>query len=757
MKHRHRIVARGYPGEVNPPAFSYLLSAGPLWKEALKSNRVRGLRRLCADPDNPESSGPLALDWALHFDSALSMRDAWSGATLSTTEELPTAFRGGVGIAQGLGWIGAELTSARVITQTGGQKIGANGAHCIRFYIEQPAIELAEGESSAATIWQYRWGAYQLEARAGSLNLMRRAPTWTQAQEDVLHGIERTGESDPAAADQATALRLQLYAESTSVPVSELYGRVHELTFIAEPGPGVLHVFGEEGAYASLNHEQIAAKQLRPDDGVGQMWPQCARSMRSKGHIWFAQWGAPDFRQIGELWTANIKTGYWADALGDCIKSGVWDNSQLGSDVELTTENVNEVFFRIRLKLTGDGTGTPLVYHALAVIEPGERTGSDETFWDSDDFLNDDGSTIVRDVSAQFEGARRVYTVVLEDQKGRVFSAAGGVNHSISEGRLIDIYTDGAADVIKGLVTNAVAGPVAGIRTNQQLALVRRFETTITLSVDAGHALLDEAEFQVDLVGDGMNGNEWLRLLLRCGGYRQSELGRIQTNFESNLGFGDVLPKIESAAWGAEPRERPAIGSKIGAYLNDFATDYGLGRELLYGDGWAFEARPKTVAKYNGAEINFTQDGNPDTYPGRFQIIQGLEPNRETTEFYNIFPVEGAPDRDGKPITSEFRVHESINPSKWSSLGINNHIGRALRAPVYRKSSLRTLDQAFRAARGYFARLPKTPRINVFETYYHSFLRPYMRIRVDGVLSEIERMPSASSRADRMQLAAREL
>lgn len=765
MKHVHRLVALDYPGVVSPRPFSFLLSSGAIWKQAAKAGLVAGVRRLCEDKKDLDSSAPLILDFSPNFDPALNTDfkpDApgtQSGGLI--IEQLPTAFKGGLGIGAGVGWTVSDPTITG--TLSGSKPISQNGAHCIRFYLERPATKTDGASLGGGALWQYRFDAWQFQVRDGKFEMMRRLPAWTQGAEDSLQSLQKQKGAD---GEQIALSKAQIYADFTECSLGEAYNRVVCLTFIAEPGPGSVHIFSYDGHYHKVERSDVRDARLTPTEGVGTVWARGARSHRSRGHLWFAQWGAPQFLGSATVKSVPQMLRGPADSLSNCRKTGVWDTNWAGTNVSLNLETTDSTW-NFKLMLTGDGSGTPFVYNALATLDPGERSGTDNVFWDSDDHKRKSGHTIIKSVTPQFDGARRTYKVEIWDSSGSGFSGAslnlqGNGLHCL-EGRMVNLYTNGDLDVWHGLILDATPGPLASVEDGLPRANAALPNTLISLTVGDGHAMLDDAEVEADAIGDTLNGNEWLRFWLMCAGARASELTQIPTNFEGNLGFGEVLPKIEGAAWGENPRERPALGAKIGSYLEEFTGDYGLGALLLHGtQGWTFARIGNTVRSWNGTPIEFWGKGkgrsDPNTYPGRLCVLEPLEAPRDWTDAFNEFPVEGAELPDGTRVTASYVLHESQDPLQWNNPAVRNHMGRVRRAPVYRKESLRTKDQCWRAARGRAALKGACPgRYYHFETYYHWFLRPYDVISVFGRICRIDRIPQADSARDRMQIAAREL
>ena len=764
MNHSHQLIARGYPGRVSPPAFSYLLSSGALFKQAYNAGLVSGLRRLGAPSNTPETeTAPLILDFTPSFEGV-----APASGAQNSIETLPSAFRGGLGKSLGYGWTEADTENALSFSTTG--SVGKNGAHCIRFYLERPALKIEDDDNAlgAGALWQYRFGAWQLQARDGRFEIMRRTPQWTQELEDSLQQTERQRGSDGAT---VAAIKAEIYADCADLNFGEVYNSVHCLTFIAEPGPGALHIFSLSGEYARVEHSQIRDLRLTPTDSlestgqasVGAVWNRFTRGHRSRGHLWFAQWGAPEFDNIAQILTPRQKNGYFTDGLGDCNRSGIWDLSAPGTGATLEYEELNQVEFRFKLTLTGDGSGTPILYSAQAVLDPGERNGFDDVYWDSDDYRRPSGSTMIKGVYPQFEGARRVYKVEIWDSYGTALEEKSGFGLHLLEGRICDLKTNGEFDIKGGLITDAKIGPMASVEQNIHRANATKADSLITLTVADGHALLDEAEVKVDAAGDDRDGNEWLRFWLKNAGFRDSELTQIPTTFEANLGFGEKLSKIESAAWGEAPRERPAIGAKIGDYLRDFTADYGVGALLTHGkNGWQFDRFGTNLRNWNGHAVEFWGKGggrgNPENYPGRLAVLESFEIARDWTDTFNEWTVEGQALPDGTIVSDTFSLPASQNPAAWNNPKGGNHVGRVRSAPIYRNAALRNKEQCYRAARGRAALAGGAPgRYYFFETFYHWFLRPYDVIRVFGIPCRIDKIPGADSARDRMQIAAREL
>lgn len=740
-KHKARLKAFGYRGQPSPPPFNFNFMATGELKRAQKTGRIRSLDRL-GDDSGDGANNATFLAHVLEFPEEFNVKAFWA-QTLGTgdhLQEFPNAFRGALG---GLGH--ADSSDSPVAYQSGAGLILANAAFTMRLFLLEPDNDVVK------PLFQSRWWRYQFQIRDGNAEIMRLSQSWTQAQEDALNLLLENSdltEAEQQAIDDARAL---IYEDYQSLSIgrgeSNAYGTAYTITFLPEPR-GILNIVleGEKG-------EQVPNTAILRPRQNGLMWPDCALELRSNQGAFLWQVGYPLFAPIGE-YTIPLKdrvNHYFVDSLGDFSAAGNWDETLPGTNVDVFLDPINSVSANLVLKLTTSNPRyTPFAYSVQGNIAAGARIWDGTTAWDSDDYLESDGTTQIKDVDLQIDSEMRrmVATVTVKDTNGAIFGDIAGDTYSnyyypALENRIASLAIDGVPLITNGLVKAATLTNLRKATPNTTRAAVTKGETEIVLTICDQWGVLDEDVMDDDPIGDGKTLGAFLREILNNGGVNNEEMTGL------SAADGITLPR---AAYGEPPAVRPAIGTSRGDYLRSLIEKFGMGWILTVSTLGIWTFGPKStgiVANFDTASDDMDED----------RVLHPLDAVREFDECYTHFRVEGAEDVNGDVLCDEYTIWEAEGtgadrtgpPSKL-------FIGRRRKYPTLRDDGLRNQSDVTRAARS-LAQLygyNTCGRSWTYETHFDPTYLPGARATIDGLAVEITRVGGANMKENRMQLTLRE-
>lgn len=734
MKQDARIISYGYWGE-NEPALSFALTGNKLMREAASSGRVRAVTRYREEvaskgDDDTDAPKPIGLSRRIVFPVDANKADAWTALSDNALEELPNPFAGEV---PGLRHESDEPMAYQ------GTIVPTNTSHVIRVYLLKPP------EGVHYPLFVANWANWQFQIAKSSGKLMRLAETWTQADENTLLSLLSIEEPTGAQQQQIEELQESLYTDVASIDLNGIdaennFGSFYEIEFIPE-SCGMVSVYAGGAFAGEAQHSEIVASR-KP----GIVWYDSPLVLRRNGGHAFWQTGYHHFAPEGEIrWRYDV--GY---APGAMVFNKVADEPD-GTSIEFTeSEFTSEI---VATFTTENPRRTPFLYLAQAMIEAGEREGSREISWDSDDYKDSQGNAPILEIGMNCEGEmrRRTYNVEVRDISGKTFESLGDNLRAI-ENRVVDLYIGNPLQsvIFNGIVRNATITDIASGDTDALRKDVFRPDSVVQLEICDPWTLLEEFELQGgELVGDGVRLGVLLRRALRMAGFPYSQMAGIPT---TGSAAGKVLPSAALGETWAVVNEETTLADFIMYLIERF----GMGRILWCGaDGlWRFEKRPAAVRVYDGHELEFSADvarHNSETYPGRFAMLQPIDRARDITEFYNYYEVHGAKNYKGDPLVRSFTIHESISETANSPL----RIGRKKAMRKIEDENLRTPDEVQYSLRSAVELHGLPPDVLSFRTYYHSRLFVGDRAKAYNKDYFVWRINSASWKDDEMNILLR--
>lgn len=192
---------------------------------------------------------------------------------------------------------------------------------------------------------------------------------------------------------------------------------------------------------------------------------------------------------------------------------------------------------------------------------------------------------------------------------------------------------------------------------------------------------------------------------------------------------GVPLPRARN---GESWRIQPSKGTNMGEWLRTRVELFGDGRQLwIDADGvWQFGYRSTATVH------DFTSTS------GKMQLFAGLGMVRDSDEHFNIFKVEGKEGPDGVPVSYEWIVYRSIQPS--GGTGSRKYTGRQKRFPTVRDEAFGSQAECQRACQS-LARLHSKPgRYIPGKIFYQPDIFPGDYIKTDGLTVELTQLQGGS-------------
>ena len=702
MKHTMRLVAKGFWGIPEPPAFTLELSAQTgVRRGSVLRGGATGVRRLRVGSDGEaDDTSAVILDYSLNFPDALNVKSAWTALAGSTYfEEVPKAPRGG-----------KALLFARHVANSAGRfqisnLVGLNESFTVRAFV----YNLPDGQ--ADKFFTLEWPNWKLRLNDGQWE-------YQMVGDTVWESLNMGGSGRDS-----------------------WYNNWFTLTFLPEPrGNWNLIIEGGDEVTISV-HEVLESR------APGIIWNAGNFIIGTNGGAFMWQVGYPQFGASGVLRTGSYSTGYWTDHMGNAVLGGQYDTSLSGTSVTVSNDILDSLNAEVKATLaTSNNRHTPFLYRVSATIPAGARNGTETVTWDSDDHPD-----AILDIEPRFEGnadewtRRNGYNVSLADVQGELLLP--GMRYEALENRLVDIYIDGVRVLKNGIVRKSTRTDLMQTTENLTHNQVMAPDTVVMLEIDDMWALMDEDLMQDDPIGDGMRLGPYIRLILKNGGVRDSGMSGVPDGSYGSEA-GPILP---TAALGEAPAVRPSRDTPRGDFLRYLVETHGMGWGLSINDGvWTLGARNTTIqADFSSSATRF----DPDTTPGRYAMLNPIDRIHDSGEVFNSFRVEGAEDANGNPIVREWENADSILASGGS--GSKRFIGRRKRLATVSDNSLRTAQDVARAVRSIATVKGKPARYITFETCYlnHLFIGAY--VTADGVLCEVANIGGSVAR-DEMNLTLQE-
>jgi hypothetical protein len=720
MRHVGRLAVYEHFGVPDPVAFSLDLSAATSYRQALKNQS--GLTNcvvLRADK-NGKSTGDvpaIILKPSLIFPQTLNEKAAWtqlSGgvANYELFQEAGRAGRLAASTQQALAY--TKHASAQAGSFRNSTLIGLNQGFALRLYIPEPP----KGQSNH--IWMAAWDSWGFRIRSGSTEII--PPNSTEW------------------------ISLSLGETSDSI-----YDNWFTVWFLPEPR-GAVNVFLEGAGMDTVDVPHVLSTRE-----VGTVWGASALTLSSNGGGFVWQAGYPWFAASGVLnFTDRLQEPL--GGLGALSMSVQADTSLSGTNVEINKVNYGETLYEIQVALsTNNYRHTPFLYSAQANLAAGLRTGEMNEVWDSDDHKNN-GVTIMEEAQLSCEGEMRRmrYDVTWLIPNGQALvGITGDQRYEGLENRVATYSIDGHTCINGGLITASTQTEMKDATENLVRAYVSKPQTRLMTSISDAWAVFDEDEMTDFPEGDGKRLGFYLRQIIMNAGLTTTDVYNIDPN------AGRILPR---AAFGEKACVRPAEGITRGDYLRSLVDKWGMGLILYQQPStgrWALEMPGQSIttnalnSNQPFAFHNMANGGNsPTTYPGRYCILEPLDFERDFSDFYNMFRVEGNADVLGYKYAAEYIDWASIN--RGGGPGSKTFIGRRKKFQTVQDDGLRTVDDVQWVLASLRRRYNMPGRFLPFTTYFHPALYAGATITVSGVWCQLRRL-SGSVKDDRSQLVAQEL
>lgn len=733
MKQDARIISYGYWGE-RSPAYAFALTGAAMMADSMKYGRVRGVRLLRTDraaDRNDERVRPICLASQTIFPLELNTKEAWSSyiGGEDYLDECTNPFGGGI---PGLAHTSNALSAYRGIT------VPANTAHTLRLYLYKAPEDLNYPLLVVA------WADWQLHITKSRAFLARCTPAWTQENETLL--IALLGIEDPTIEEQEQIeeLRESLYADMADVELngdnSDNSISFYELEFLPEPG-GKVTVFCNGRFAGECDHTTIL-KSRKP----GIVWGESELVLRRNGGQYVWQCGYPHFVPAGQIrWVFSANSATGATVFNKVTHEPPGTSITLNE--ALTTYEFVADFS------TNNPRQTPFLYLAQALKEAGEREGSTEQSWDSEDHVDSQGHAPILEIDVNCEGEmrRRRYMVQVRDIDGQTFASMGDDLQAL-ENRVVDLYIGNPtlSVIYGGIVRSATLTDLAWPSGSVPRSTAFRPDSTVQMEICDPWTLLEEFELRGgEIVGDGLRLGALLKRCLRLIGLPWDRMSLIPTEGSA---AGPILPKAAlGETWAVVNNEQT-----LADFIYYLIERFGMGKILWCGpDGlWRFDNRRTEVKEFQGVEVDFSPDierNDSEGYPGRFAMLQPIDLARDTTEFFNVFEVEGKNPYTDEPLVRMYTIHESISDTSNSP----KRIGRVKRMRRIIDENLRTADEVNFTLRSLVEMYGLTPDVISFPTYFHSFLHVGDRVKAVGGEWFVWRINSADWKNDEMSLALR--
>lgn len=727
-----RLVCYSGWGEPTPPAFSFDLLGGALWRESTSQN----VARYGPEPDRaaryPSRQSDDGRPVALALSGSVLASPTFSGA--SDLLELAS----GVVSQPVAEWDGGE---ARV--WSGSSFIGENGAFTLRDVYLHP-----RRDDEPVTAWKWgtpgAGGAFFVKGASASFGFLSSA--WNETEWLELMELWRAGDFEASAdAQRQDELEALLFDSMASVSGSDWIERPFSVTIVPE-ARGAVHLL-VNGQTTSIENARLVeqnAALFKNSDSLQPVWGASGVSVYSTPRAFHFALATPRFAPSGTLTFGPYKNGYFTEYLGDLVS----EVSALGS-VSVERIDYNDVEFGFEVTLTRDTSGvTPWLYALSARLQPSGRTGSDTVSFDTTDLyapLGGEGETSpILDVEPTWEGASRGTTrrgarITMRDVLGRT-TTTGGATTAFPVQCVADLTLGDAPFLTGGIVTSARQGDLAalqlpggGTSVANNLAFTARAESTLVVQLSDKWTILEETLCTVRPVGDGLRLGAYLRALLALAGMTTAEMAGVGAS------EGPLLPR---GAPGDGFLVRPDEGSSVASAIAHALDVRGLGYTFFEDRSGVWQLkRPSAsvVAAFNGNAATNT----PHTPQGRLTILQPLDVEHDLSDYYNSFTVRGG--RDGE-ISREWTQWESLRQRNYAAW-----LGRRKSYPPVVDSSLTTTGEVEYALRSLRWRHSRGGRRAQFETYFHTSLEIGDRITIDGGTWELLGVSGGSWANDTMQ------
>lgn len=543
----------------------------------------------------------------------------------------------------------------------------------------------------------------------------------------------------------AASLKKRLYRQSEDVNLHDsaknLFNHPLIITFL--PQQRGLLAIKLEGNDPYIFEDKTITKTRNFDD----MWGEVPITISGNGGALTWKYGNPAFAKAGSFTLNPFSVGYDAGTGEGIPIQGYWENYP-NTDVQFlieqtTPEQVITVSggqsytvppsYTLTVNLTSDGKYAPYIYRADLEIPADDRDGSDVVVWDSLDHLDEGGNHPILEVNPQFdEGGKRVtYEIIV-----RNFEDTLGLPAPLHD-RLIDILIDNQIVLKNGIIREAT---YEFMEAADSLSSATQ-ETQVRIIVQDMIMVLDDDLMTESPIGDGQALGAYIRQILKGRGIKDSEMSGVPA---SGNAAGKILPQAGPAEKAAV---RPSKGNNRGSYIRSLVEQYGMELEFFY-DGpngtFTLTERSTTIKKA------FVSTGTDLTT----LVFEPLHRPQDYTDFYNYFKVEGAKDPEtGKRIVAEWVVWESINVPSDA-----RYIGRIRRSQTHTDDALLSDEEVQWVLRSLVKKNTRLGSLIQFKAqWYHIGLYPGDRVTLDGILTEIVRIPSASMSENEMAFVCREI
>lgn len=720
--------------------------------QIIHKNTVKGVAYIQAN----DNVGALILQPQMSFGSQ-NLITGWSGSG-GALYQINNAFRTSAnGIGVSIDSQEVEPTEREIVSVW---KLFANEG----FYFQVYPYQTEEGNSHIA----YQFGQWRIIFYADKIIVARVRSNWTLAQEktaldnddaNLLGPYIAAGNNQP---EQNTAAIFDVYVElDDNSDKQSLIGDYRTLWVLPEPHVG-LHVSTNVNGFVSDKQQTFIPL---PEGETGDIYPETSLTVYTRRNAMFFQIGTITFSDK-QFQTKPLSTPYDSDTWNDTwLVGNIKYNTRLfrpeGTGALVQHNIINEKYFNFVVTMTTDSNHiyTPFFYSATASLMGGAYAGDTEFQLDTDDLRDTMGNSPVTDITPQCDGdmRRQQYEITLRSAdkiQDKLFEYNGNPQSFMLENQVANLSMGESAGnltpvITGGLITHCEAHDAANAAHSSSSNGFHKW-TSMTVTLCDAWAILEDDVIYHEIPGDGMRLGEYVKVLLRNGGFGLSQIN-------INDADGRILPQAER---GEQPCVMPREEQTRADYLRELFDLYAFDWQLyIDGNGiWQMRQRPTSLKTINGVPVAYSTDYrrvSDQTIPGRFAVLSALDWTRDFSEFYNHFRVEGA-EVNGRQLCQEYTIQESIQ-GIHNVDNSNKYIGRYKPYPTVRNEGLRTDDDLQMALRSLVMRYGVSGRFLNFETFWQPGLYQWDRITVDGKPYAIWKVDGGSLASDRMNLQVIEL
>lgn len=739
MNHPLRFELGPYWG-TNTPALPLTLNSGPLFENAKRYGTLTNLREV-REASNPDQAAPLALSTRLVFPEAHASLDKWLDQTANSGAYLDVWERG-YSDTPVMGHFSNEPAQYMSVADSdSGILIPENTGHAIRLFLHEP------GEGAHTFV--YRYARAQFVLGGGTPRFMWLSDEWTQTKEDALLAILEQGEITESEQEDADELTAEIYRDYSEIDlgIADLYNKWFALEFEAEDG-GYARVGLPGGRSVTIPKTEVLTTRR-----AGVLWEESPITIKSNRGQFFWQTGYPEHPLTGDM---KLRFKY-SGSMAGVAYNGNW-HKPAGTNITFSHDYLDSVWSEITIHFsTTNPRRTPFLYAAQAFIDAGQRSGGDCSGGNIVLDVADTGNPatdVITEMNISQEGDFRRLQIDFEvvDESGTTFDALPGIHYQIGEHRTGNAYVGTTRLIKNGIVTPTQWQDLRAFTSNMARSQVTWPSTRGSFTMHDQWFLLEEYLLEGgELVGDGLYLGDIFRRGLRLLGIPYARMVNVVA------GSG---PYITPAALGEPWAEVNQEGS-LADHFRYLLERYAFGDKLWVDNNsdWWYDAPSTSVVTLHGHPVEFSSDlarYDPDSYPGRYVILEELDASRTIEEFFNHYKGIGSNGyHDGaEPLVRTSTIHESI--SVLEGQPGPKFMGRVRKMQPLSGDwrSVGDLNYGLRSAKAMHGGIPN---FRAFLTHFIPGLFVAHRVRVDGIFSGVRRIEDAPAHEDEMVLVTQQL